>query len=219
MFITLEGIEGSGKTTQMGHIVRFMEKNNIDVEVTREPGGTWIGEQIRAILLNPDSKDLDPLSELLLYAADRAQHVRKKVMPLLSSNKTVICDRFSDATVAYQGFARGLDLETVRKLNNIVLGGLRPNLTFLFDLPAKTGLERAWKQLDMGSRTLTESRFEKETIDFHEKVRTGYLKLAGEEPDRFTIVDASVDEVQVKNSVYETLSQQFGIKQPTQDTD
>jgi dTMP kinase len=219
MFITLEGIEGSGKTTQVAHIVRFMEKNHIDVVVTREPGGTWIGEQIRTILLNPDNKDLDPLSELLLYAADRAQHVRSKVMPLLSSNKTVICDRFFDATIAYQGFARGLDMETIRTLNNMVLDGLRPDLTLLFDLPAKTGLERAWKQLDAGSRTLTESRFEKETIDFHEKVRAGYLKLAGEEPDRFTIVDASMDELQVKNSVYETLLQQFGIKQSIQDTD
>jgi dTMP kinase len=219
MFITLEGIEGSGKTTQVVHIVRFMETNNIDVVVTREPGGTLIGEQIRAILLDPESKDLDPLSELLLYTADRAQHVRKKVLPLLSSKKTVLCDRFFDATLAYQGFARGLDLETIHTLNRIVLNGLKPDLTLLFDLPAETGLERAWKQLDVGSRTLTESRFEKETIEFHEKVRAGYLKLADDEPDRFTIIDASMDEMHVKNSIYETLSQQFGINSPIQDTD
>lgn len=219
MFITLEGIEGSGKTTQVAHIVHFMEKNKIDCVVTREPGGTLIGEKIRAILLDPEHQDLDPVSELLLYTADRAQHVRKKILPLLSSKKTVICDRFFDATIAYQGFARGLDMEMIHTLNSIVLDGLRPDMTILFDLPAATGLERAWKQLNVGTRTFTESRFEKETIEFHEKVRAGYLTLADEEPDRFTIIDASVDEIQVKNKIYEILSQQLENKLSTQDID
>jgi len=219
MLITLEGIEGSGKTTQVAHIVHFMEKNKIDCVVTREPGGTLIGKKIRAILLDPEHQDLDPVSELLLYTADRAQHVRKKVLPLLSSKKTVICDRFFDATIAYQGFARGLDMEMIHTLNSIVLDGLRPDMTILFDLPATTGLERAWKQLNVGTRTFTESRFEKETIEFHEKVRAGYLTLADEEPDRFNIIDASMDENQVKNKIYEILSQQLLNKQSTQDID
>lgn len=219
MFITLEGIEGSGKTTQVAHIVHFLQKNKIDCVVTREPGGTLIGKKIRAILLDPEHRDLDPVSELLLYSADRAQHVRKKVLPLLSSKKTVICDRFFDATIAYQGFARGLDMEMIHTLNSIVLEGLRPDMTILFDLPAKTGLERAWSQLNVGTRTPTESRFEKEAIAFHEKVRAGYLTLAGEEPDRFTIIDASVDEIQVKNKIYEILAQQIENKLSTQDID
>jgi dTMP kinase len=219
MFITLEGIEGSGKTTQVNHIVHFMEKNRIDCVVTREPGGTLIGEKIRAILLDPENQDLDPVSELLLYAADRAQHLREKVVPILSSKKTVICDRFFDATIAYQGFARGLDMEIIQTLNSIVLDGLKPDMTILFDLPAATGLERAWTQLNVGTRTSTESRFEKETIEFHEKVRAGYLTLADKEPDRFKIVDASLDEIQVKNKIYEILGQQLRDKQSTQDID
>jgi len=219
MFITLEGIEGSGKTTQVAHIVHFMEQNKIDCVVTREPGGTLIGEKIRTILLDPENRDLDSVSELLLYAADRAQHVKTKVLPLLLSGKTVICDRFFDATIAYQGFARGLDMELINRLNKIVLDDLRPDMTILFDLPASTGLERAWKQLNVGARVSNESRFEKETLEFHEKVRAGYLELAGRELDRFKIVDASMNEIQVKDKIFEILSQHMENKPPIQDAD
>ncbi len=219
MFITLEGIEGSGKTTQVTHIVHFMEQNKINCVVTREPGGTLIGEKIRTILLDPENRDLDSVSELLLYAADRAQHVKTKVLPLLLSGKTVICDRFFDATIAYQGFARGLDMELINRLNSIVLDDLRPDMTILFDLPASTGLERAWKQLNVGARASTESRFEKETLEFHKKVRAGYLKLADREPNRFRIVDASMDEIQVKDKIFEILSRHLENKPSIQDAD
>jgi len=193
MFITLEGIEGSGKTTQTNNIVRFLETRGHDCIVTREPGGTEIGNQIRMILLDPRNRNLSPLAELLLYAADRAQHLKEKIIPELSCGKTVVCDRFFDATTIYQGFARGLDMELIQNLHRIVLENLKPDLTILFDLPVKTGLSRAWKQINQGSRVNLETRFEKETLAFHERVRSGYLELARQEPDRIRIIDASHD--------------------------
>lgn len=193
MFITLEGIEGSGKTTQISNIVRFLETRGHDCIVTREPGGTEIGNQIRTILLDPRNRNLSPLAELLLYAADRAQHLKEKIIPELSNGKTVVCDRFFDATTIYQGFARGLDMELIQNLHRIVLENLKPDLTILFDLPVKTGLSRAWKQINQGSRVNLETRFEKETLAFHERVRSGYLELARQEPDRIRIIDASHD--------------------------
>lgn len=206
MFITLEGIEGSGKTTQLRHMVDFLKNKGHDCVITREPGGTEIGKKIRAVLLDPDNSDLDPLAELLLYAADRIQHIQSKIMPSLRQGKMVLCDRFSDATTVYQGFARGLDLELINRLHEIVLGDLKPDITILFDLPPEIGLKRAWKQINSGDRTDMETRFEKEAVEFHEKVRAGYLALAQLEPERFRIIDASGDENQVKNDIMNTLS-------------
>ncbi len=209
MFITLEGIEGSGKTTQVNNIVGFLEKKGHDCFVTREPGGTEIGKQIRAILLDPRNRNLFPLAELLLYAADRAQHLKEKIIPELSSGKTVICDRFFDATTIYQGVARGLDLELIRKLHHIVLDDLKPDLTILYDLPVKTGLSRAWEQINQGSRFSFETRFEKETLAFHEKVRSGYLELARQEPDRIRIIDASNDKQKVSEAIKAILTHEL----------
>ncbi|MCK5782807.1 MAG: dTMP kinase [Desulfobacterales bacterium] len=206
MFITLEGIEGSGKTTQLRHMVDFLKNKGHDCVITREPGGTEIGKKIRAVLLDPDNSDLDPLAELLLYAADRIQHIQAKIMPSLRQGKTVLCDRFSDATTVYQGFARGLDLELINRLHEIVLGDLKPDITILFDLPPEVGLKRAWKQINSGDRTDMETRFEKEAVEFHEKVRTGYLALAQLEPERFRVIDASGDENQVKSDIMNILS-------------
>ena len=206
MFITLEGIEGSGKTTQINNIAGFLEKNGHDYIVTREPGGTEIGKQIRAILLDPRNRNLFPMTELLLYAADRAQHLKETIIPALSSGKTVVCDRFFDATTIYQGFARGLDLVLIRKLHHIVLDDLKPDLTILFDLPVKTGLTRAWAQIDEGSRSNVETRFEKETLAFHEKVRSGYLELAKQEPNRIRIIDASNDKKKVSEDIMAILT-------------
>ncbi|MBW1899014.1 MAG: dTMP kinase [Deltaproteobacteria bacterium] len=209
MFITLEGIEGSGKTTQVNNIIRFFEKRGDDCIVTREPGGTEIGKQIRTILLNPGNRNLFPLTELLLYAADRAQHIKEKIIPELSSGKTVICDRFFDATTIYQGFARGLDMKLIQNLHHIVLDDLKPDLTILFDLPVKTGLTRAWKQIDEGSRSNAETRFEKEALAFHEKVRSGYLELAGQEPDRIRIIDASKKKKKVSEEILAILTHEL----------
>ena len=206
MFITLEGIEGSGKTTQIPNIVEYLRGKGHDCVVTREPGGTKIGQKIRAILLDPDSVDLDPLSELLLYTADRAQHLHEIVYPSLKKGKTVLCDRYFDATVVYQGFARGLDINLINGLHKMVLDDLKPDLTILLDLPVNMGLSRAWEQIDNGSRTGRETRFEEEQLDFHEKVRAGYLEMARQEKKRFQVVDASGDVDSVYREIVEILS-------------
>jgi dTMP kinase len=163
------------------------------VVVTREPGGTDIGRTVRSILLNPDNREMDALTELFLYEADRAEHVRKIIAPALSAGKTVLCDRFFDATMVYQGYARGLDLEEIRRIHRFILGNLSPDLTILLDLPPEIGLARAWAQIDKGDRTGAESRFEKEALDFHRKIRAGYLDIARHESQRFCIVDAEQD--------------------------
>lgn len=206
MFITLEGIEGAGKTTQIGPMVRFLEGRGHTCVVTREPGGTRIGRKIRAILLDPDSSDLRPLTELLLYAADRAQHVERLVKPALAEGKTVICDRHFDATTVYQGYARGLDLDLVFQVHRLVLGKLLPDRTLLFDLPARMGLSRAWQAIENGDRTDVETRFEKERLAFHERVRSGYLTLARQAPERFRIIDARQSAGRVTQAVVGALS-------------
>ncbi len=207
MFITLEGIEGSGKTTQAGHIVEFLQSRGHNCVMTREPGGTKIGKKIRAILLDPESKDMDPLVELLLYTADRVQHINEFVNPSLFAGKTVVCDRYYDATVVYQGFARGLDIGLINRLHKLALEDLKPDITILLDLSPETGLMRAWKQIKNGTRTGLETRFEKETLSFHKKVRAGYLELARIEPERFRVIDATKNENQVRKEIIETLSQ------------
>jgi dTMP kinase len=206
MFITLEGIEGSGKTTQVGHIVRYLTSIGRDCRVTREPGGTRIGQKIRALLLDPDSKSLDSLAELLLYLADRAQHLKEIIEPELTAGKTVICDRFFDATVAYQGYARQLDTTLLHALHRLLFANLTPNITLLLDLSPKVGLARAWQQIHQGQRQEAETRFEQEALKFHERVRAGYLTLAHREPERFHIIDAERDEKQVTRQIIHTLS-------------
>ncbi len=206
MFITLEGIEGSGKSTQLPDIVKFLKSRGHDCIITREPGGTKIGQKIRKILLDPESNDMDPLAELLLYTADRAQHIKTIVNPLLVEGKTVLCDRYFDATVVYQGFARGLDIELINRLHEMLFNNLKPDLTILLDLQPKLGLARAWKQIGNGARTGLEIRFEEETLEFHEKVRAGYLELSRIEPERFRVIDASGDEEQVRKDIIEALS-------------
>ncbi|WP_300671166.1 dTMP kinase [Desulfoluna sp.] len=197
MLITLEGIEGSGKSTQMKRITAHLEKKGKRCVITREPGDTPIGKKIRAILLDPESCGLTSLAELFLYAADRAQHLGERVLPCLAAGDVVVSDRFFDATTAYQGYARGLDLEVIETIHTLVLKGLRPDLTLLLDLPPEVGLKRAISALEAGDRTVDESRFEQEALAFHEKVRKGYLTLADREPERFEVIDAtlSADEV------------------------
>jgi dTMP kinase len=206
MFITLEGIEGSGKTTQIDRLVDFLEDRGFECIATRQPGGTLIGKNIRSILLDPASKSLEPTAELLLYMADRAQHIHELIKPCLIAGKTVVCDRYYDATVAYQGFARGLDIELIRKLHHLLFDDLKPDVTLLLDLPPRLGLERAWKQLNTGQRSGQESRFEAEKVAFHEKVRAGYLELARHEPDRIRIIDAASPPDQVFAAISKIVS-------------
>lgn len=205
MFITLEGIEGSGKTTQVEHIRRFLQSNDIDIFVTREPGGTDLGRKIRSILLDPGSSEMTPTAEMLLYTADRAQHIRQVILPALQAGRIVLCDRYFDATLVYQGYARGLDIKSIRTLHELMCDNVAPEITLLFDLPPETGLSRAWKQIHNGERHGNETRFETEAVDFHRKVRRGYLELARQEPDRFIIIDAGQDEMAVRSQVFSVL--------------
>ena len=197
LFITFEGIEGCGKTTQVQRLEKLIERHGIPLVTTLEPGGTGIGANIRRILLDTENKKLAPLAELLLYTADRAQHIEEVIRPALNEGKWVICDRFFDATKAYQGTARGLAPELIEDLHRMTCDALRPDLTFLLDLPPAIGLQRAWRQIRSGSRTDLETRFEKEKLVFHERVRSAYLNLAHLEPQRFRIIDAGSDKEQV----------------------
>lgn len=206
MFITLEGIEGSGKTTQIKHIITYLESVGRECIVTREPGGTRIGEKIRSILLDPENQALDPLAELLLYLADRAQHINEVILPELKSGHTVICDRYFDATVAYQGEARALETGLIRQLHRLLFDDLTPDITLLLDLPPEVGLARAWQQIHQGRRCDTETRFEKEALVFHERVRAGYLALATQAPKRFQIIDAEKSESEVTRAIVHALS-------------
>jgi len=205
MFISFEGIEGSGKTTHARHAFRFLRDKGHDCVITREPGGTRIGEKIRAILLDPSNKDMDPLTELLLYTADRAQHIKAFIHPLLAEGKTVLCDRYYDATMAYQGFARGLNIGLIEKIHQLLFDDLKPDITLLLDLPAEIGLSRAWKQIKNGNRAGAETRFEEEMLSFHRKVREGYLELSRREPERFRVIDASKDEHEVLKEIITVL--------------
>jgi dTMP kinase len=191
MFITFEGIEGSGKTTQIKRVHSLLTAQGCNAVMTREPGGTLIGEKIRSILLDPESRDMDPLAELMLYFADRAQHLGMKIRKSLSKGTWVLCDRYFDATLAYQGYARGLNIQLIERLHQLVFDAFKPDVTLLLDLPPQTGLDRAWRQIKNGTRTGKETRFEEEALRFHEKVRHGYLSLARQEPHRFKIIDAS----------------------------
>ncbi|MBW1828434.1 MAG: dTMP kinase [Deltaproteobacteria bacterium] len=191
MFITFEGIEGCGKTTQAKRLVDRLIDLEIPAILTLEPGGTRICQDIRNILLNTKNKALSPLAELLLYAADRAQHVGEMITPALSQGKWVVCDRFFDATVAYQGYARGQDIHLIRTLNEKACSGIRPDMTVLVDCPVEVGLERALKRNKMLGQE-EQARFEKEKTEFHEAVRRGYLSIAEEEPDRFVVVDGTL---------------------------
>jgi dTMP kinase len=189
-FITFEGIEGTGKSTQIALLAAHLSAQGAAVTLTREPGGTPIGDEVRRILLDPANTALDPKAELLLYAAARAQHLAELVVPARSAGKIVLCDRFSDATLAYQGYGRGLDLGLIGELDRIVTDGMRPDLTILLDIEAEAGLLRARGRNSRGGLE-AEARFENEQLSFHERVRRGYLELARREPGRFRIVDAS----------------------------
>jgi dTMP kinase len=197
LFITFEGIEGCGKSTQAKRLSKRLRQKNIPLILTLEPGGTRIGKDIRKILLDSRNQNLVALAELFLYAADRAQHVKEMIRPALEQNKWVICDRFFDATTVYQGFARGQDKELIKILNDKAALGIKPDITFLVDCPARIGIERALKR-NKNALKESQDRFEKEKMDFHEAVRNGYLSMAREEPERFVVVDGmlSIDEIE-----------------------
>lgn len=193
-FITLEGSEGSGKSTNLAYIHEKLQQSGLDVVLTREPGGTPLGEQIRELLLDHRQQAMASDTELLLMFAARAQHLNELILPALEQGKWVLCDRFTDATYAYQGAGRGIDEGRIATLESWVQGELRPDLTFFLDLPVDQGLARA------GERSAPD-RFEREQIDFFERVRQGYLNQAEREPQRYRVVDASVPLEQVQSQL------------------
>ncbi|MCX7965184.1 MAG: dTMP kinase [Syntrophorhabdaceae bacterium] len=184
MFITFEGIEGSGKSTQINLLYEYLKGRGYDVIKTREPGGTKTGEFLRDFLLNNEG-DINPKTELLLIMAMRAQHVEEVIIPALKDKKIVLCDRFTDATIAYQGYGRGINLSIIELINNFAAEGITPDLTILIDFDVKDGLDR--RMNDTGYM----DRFEKEGILFHKRVRDAYLKLSRENKERFLVVDGS----------------------------
>lgn len=191
MFITIEGGEGGGKSTNIAFIKEYLEKSGQQVVVTREPGGTTLGEKIREVLLNPDHKGMDDATELLLMFAARAQHIAEVIKPALAQGKWILCDRFTDATYAYQGGGRGIDKDRIAVLEKWVQGELRPDLTLLFDLPVEVGMKRASERADL-------DRFEQEKLQFFENVRSCYLTMAKEQPERYCVLNAeqALDKVQ-----------------------
>lgn len=193
-FISIEGIEGAGKSTQLAFIQKFLSEKGIEVTVTREPGGTELGERVRGLLLEPTPTPMAIDTELLLMFAARAEHVHQLIKPALEQGKWVLSDRFTDATFAYQGGGRGIEQQRITDIANWTLNGLQPDLTLLFDLPVELGQQRVL------SRNQGVDRFEQEKVDFFEKIRACYLQRAKDEPERIKVIDASqtIAEIQVQ---------------------
>jgi dTMP kinase len=204
LFITFEGIDGCGKSTQVSRFEATLREQGLSPVVTSEPGGTEIGQTLREILLGVDNTHLVPLAELFLYAADRAQHVNEVIKPALEDGKWVICDRYFDATTVYQGVVLGQQYEElIDRLNDEATLGCKPDITFLLDCPAETGLERIAKRHKNDKKR---DRFERKTLDFHIKIRYGYLTLANKYKDRFKIIDSTLPEDRVAGKITEIIS-------------
>lgn len=205
LFVTFEGPEGSGKTTQAELLEQTLSENGHSVLLTREPGGTPLGEKIRTLLLDPDHGEMDPLTELFLYEAARSQHVAERIRPALRDGIIVISDRFADASLVYQGIARDLGKKTVSDLNHLATRGLTPDLTFIMDVPLDNGLDEARKTSE--SQWGTGDRIEQESDDFHRTVREAYRELAESDPDRYVLLSRSRSIDTIKEIVYEKVSE------------
>lgn len=203
-FITVEGTEGVGKSTNIAFLCGLLKKQGIDVVLTREPGGTPLAEELRDLLLTPRDEMISQDTELLLMFAARAQHIDNVIRPALERGDWVISDRFTDATFAYQGGGRGVDISHIATLEDLVQQDLRPDLTFLLDLPVEVGLKRA-------SERSAPDRFEREKLTFFENVRAAYLARAEDEPERFAVIDAARDIPDVQEQIEQYLSQYLGV--------
>ncbi len=204
MFITFEGPEGSGKTSQMEPLAAFLREQGYAVVQTREPGGTAIGDQIRDVLHDVENREITAVTELLLYAASRAQLVRQLIQPALAQGKIVLCDRYADSTMAYQGYGRGLDLAMLQTLTHIATGGLKPAVTILLDIDVKRGLRRRQSGGD------EMNRLDLEGIAFHQRVRQGYHTLAAQEPARWITVDGDRPAAAIQQELREILMRVVG---------
>jgi len=199
LFITLEGSEGCGKSTQSRALWRKLSLLGIPTVLTHEPGGTALGNQLRHVLKKGRQDKISPVAELFLFAACRIQLVTEVIHPSLQQGKVVICDRFYDSTTAYQGYGRGLDMETIKKTNALATQGTKPHLTILLDIPTQEGLIR--------KSSRSNDRFEAENIAFHNKVRDGYLKLAAEEPGRWLVIDATLPRARISKLILDRVKQ------------
>ena len=194
-FITFEGVDGCGKTTQIELLDKYLKEKSKETVLTREPGAKGLGEKLREILLNYDG-EVSPNCESFLFLADRAQHIDCIIKPALENGTFVLCDRHTDSTVAYQGYGRGLDIDRINLLNNIATGGIKPDLTIIFDIDAETSAQRVGKEKD---------RMESAGLDFFNKVRHGYLKIAEKEPDRVKVINSSDTIENIHNQVVELI--------------
>lgn len=204
-FITLEGGEGAGKSTQIARLNDALHGQCVDALVTREPGGTDGGDQIRELLVNGDTNRWEPLTEALLNYAARHEHLQKVITPALNAGKWVLCDRFSDSTMAYQGYGHGMNREVIRRLHRLIVGEVTPDLTLIFDMPVELGLERAH------ARGEGEDRYERMGIEFHQRLRDGFLDIAKKDPARCKVVDAANDMDTVAQIVRDHVTDRFKV--------
>ena len=204
-FISFEGGEGAGKSTQARRLAAALEKRGISCVITREPGGSVGAEDIRKLLVNGEPGRWDGLTETLLLYAARADHVARTIKPAMEHGRWVLCDRFADSSWAYQGAGRGIDRETVRRIESVAIGDFKPELTFVLDLPAEEGLKRA------NARASAESRFEQFDIGFHERLRQAFLEIARRAPDRCTVIDAGADENTVAEAIWAAAAARFAL--------
>ena len=206
IFITIEGPDGSGKTTALQQVVpRLQQEMNRKVVATREPGGSPIAEKIRSLILDPSHTDMDSRTEALLYAASRRQHLIEKVLPVLESGDVIFCDRFVDSSIAYQGYARGIGEEGIREINQFATEGLEPDVTLYIDVPAEVGIQRIHANLDEREY----NRLDQEKLDFHEKVRAGYQHLAQANPERIVVVDGTMSRESVAEACYHIIKNRY----------
>lgn len=203
-FITFEGIDGSGKTTQLRMLEEYLRLQKVQVVIAREPGGTSVGEAIRKVLLDSRTAHLRPVSELLLYYASRHQNLYQVIEPALGRGDWILCDRYADASMAYQGYGRGISLEIIDQLNRIAIGDRLPDLTLLIDIEPALGLRRALER--NSTRRIDENRFESESIEFYRRVRKGYLIMAGKEPHRFKILQGDQPVERLHRSVLDLVA-------------
>lgn len=205
-FITLEGGEGAGKSTQIALLKKCLEASGLSVLITREPGGSKGGEDIRNLLVNGDTNRWEPLTEALLNYAARHEHLQKVILPALAKGIWVLCDRFADSTMAYQGYGHGMNREVIRRLHRLVVDDVAPDLTLIFDMPVEVGLERAT------SRGEGEDRYERMGVEFHERLRQGFLEIERKDPGRCKLIDASGDIGAVAMAVTSEVSERFGLE-------
>jgi dTMP kinase len=207
LFITFEGPEGCGKTTQIRQLAEYLQEQGHDVLTTREPGGTEIGDRVRAIVLDPEHTEMHPACEFLLFSAARAQHVEQVIRPHLENGGVVLCDRFADSSLAYQGYGHQLDLDTLVHITDFATGSLAPDLTLYLNLPVSVGLSRK-----AGGEGDSWNRMERMRIAYHERVRSGYLEMAAQNPERWEIVDAACGLAEVQANIRQLVAHRLQLK-------